>query len=117
MTEEVFVFPLSFAQQRLWFLDQLAPGKAFYNSQVNLQFATALDVSLLEQSLNEILRRHESLRTTFTQVNGEPVQVVAPTLKLELPVVDLRRVPEREAEAARLAAEQDMLPFDLSKRP
>ncbi len=117
MTEEVFVFPLSFAQQRLWFLDQLSPGKAFYNSQVNLQFATALNVSMLEQSLNEIVRRHESLRTTFTQVNGEPVQVVAPTLNLELPVVDLRGVPEREAEAARLAAEQDLLPFDLSKRP
>src|SRR5262249_45101737 len=72
------VLPLSFAQQRLWFLDQLQPGSAFYNIPAALRLTGKLDVDALRRSLSEIVRRHESLRTTFEIVDGEPVQVIAP---------------------------------------
>lgn len=111
--------PLSFAQQRLWFLDQLVPGNPFYNVDTTTRLNNELDVDALEQSVNEIVRRHESLRTTFKVVDGQPVQIVAPALKLHFPVVDLCHLPpeEREAEAARLAHEEAQLPFDLSAGP
>jgi amino acid adenylation domain-containing protein len=111
--------PLSFAQQRLWFLDQLVPGNPFYNVDTTSRLTTALDVAALEQSLNEIVRRHESLRTTFKMVDGYPAQVIAPSLHVNLPVIDLSHLPEeeREAEAARLAQEEAQLPFNLSEGP
>src|SRR4051812_44196049 len=96
MAEEVFVFPLSYAQQRLWFLDQLEPGSSFYNIFDTLSFAVPLDAPALERSLNEMVRRHEVLRTTFANLRGEPVQVIAENLKLPLPVVDLRHLCEEE---------------------
>jgi amino acid adenylation domain-containing protein len=119
MAEEVFVFPLSYAQQRLWFLDQLEPGSSFYNIFDTLSFDAPLDASALEQSLNEIVRRHEVLRTTFANVRGEPVQVIAQSLKLPLPIVDLRHLAEEErgAEAGRLSAEEYERPFDLARGP
>jgi len=119
MAEEAFVFPLSFAQQRLWFLDQLEPGSSFYNIFDTLSFVGPTDVPALEQSLNEIVRRHEVLRTTFANVLGKPVQVIAPDLKLPLPVVDLRRLSEeeRDAETTRLSAEEYERPFELSRGP
>src|SRR5215472_5737259 len=70
--------PLSFAQQRLWFLDQLEPGKATYNILGALRLRGTLDAEILEQSLREIDRRHEALRTTFSIVGTEPVQVISP---------------------------------------
>jgi amino acid adenylation domain-containing protein len=110
---------LSFAQQRLWFLDQLVPGSPFYNipSAVPLKFA--LNVDVLRRCLNEIIRRHESLRTTFTSTAGKPVQVIAPSLQLELPVVDLRPMQPaaREPEAIRMATEEARTSFDLGKGP
>jgi amino acid adenylation domain-containing protein len=111
--------PLSFAQQRLWFLDQLEPGSSFYNIFDTLSFDEPLDITALEESLNEIVRRHEVLRTTFPSVRGKPVQVIAPRLKLPLTVVDLRRLSEeeREAETARLSAEEYERPFDLARGP
>jgi len=111
--------PLSFAQQRLWFLDQYEPNSSVYNIPSALRLKGALDVSALEQSLKEIVRRHESLRTTFSLVDGEPVQVIAPTLKISLPFTDLMDLPEsdRENEAQRLAMEQAREPFDLSQGP
>src|SRR2546428_12621308 len=100
-------YPMSFAQQRLWVLDQLVPGNPFYAEGGALRLTLPLNVAALERSFNEIVRRHEVLRTTFAMVAGEPVQVIAPSLTLPLPVVDLREwpEPEREAEAQRLATE------------
>ena len=88
---DVYIFPTSYAQQRLWFLDQLVPGNAFYNIATAIPLRFALNVSALERSLNEIVRRHETLRTTFAQSEGQPVQVVSDQQVLPLPVIDLAR--------------------------
>ena len=95
---------LSYAQQRLGFLDRLQPGLIAYNIPAAVRLAGKLDVRILSWSLNEIVRRHESLRTTFDVVAGEPVQVIAPTFELSIPIVDLTHVAgeAREAEAMRL---------------
>src|SRR5262245_27614378 len=85
--------PLSFAQQRLWFLDQLVPGSPAYNIPGALRITGALDVAALEHSLNAILQRHDALRTTFATLDEQPVQLVAPTLALPLTRIDLRTVP------------------------
>jgi amino acid adenylation domain-containing protein len=117
--EGVFVFPTSFAQQRLWFLHQWQPDTPLYNIARPFRLIGRLDVSALERSVNEIVRRHESLRTSFSIVDGQPVQVVTPALTVTLPVVDLSSIPdvEREAEALRLTSEEARLPFDLSHGP
>src|SRR4029453_7188498 len=83
------VLPLSFAQQRLWFLDQYEPNSSLSNIPGALGLRGSLDVAALEQSLNQIMRRHESLRTTFSMVDGEPVQVIAPSVESSLRVGDL----------------------------
>ncbi len=111
--------PLSCAQQRLWFLDQLEPGSSFYNIPEAIRLCGALDVKAFEHSLNEIIRRHEVLRTRFVSRNGQPVQVIEPQLTLSVPVQDLRAWPAaaREQEIARLANEEAQQPFDLSTGP
>ncbi len=111
--------PLSFAQQRLWFLDQYGSNSSVYNISSALRLKGALDVAALEHSLNEIVRRHESLRTTISAVDGEPVQVIAPELRVCVPITDLTSHPasEREREAQKLAMEQAREPFDLSQAP
>ena len=111
--------PLSFAQQRLWFLDQLEPGSAVYNVPGALRLRGSLDVGTLGQSLHEIMRRHESLRTTFSMVEGEPVQVISPSVSVPFHVMDLTECPEseREGEARRLASEEARRPFDLTQGP
>jgi amino acid adenylation domain-containing protein len=110
---------LSFSQARLWFLAQLAPESFFFNEIDTVRFDFAVDVTVLERSLNEIVRRHEALRTTFEVCDGEPVQVVAPTLSIPLPLVDLCPLPkeEREAGARRLVDEETRRPFDLAHGP
>ncbi|HYO12242.1 MAG TPA: amino acid adenylation domain-containing protein, partial [Thermoanaerobaculia bacterium] len=111
--------PLSFAQERLWFLDQLEPGSS-YNVPAAVRLTGRLDVAALAGSLSGIVRRHESLRTTFARsASGEPVQVIAPTLDLDLPLVDLSDLSRdsREAIALRLAAEEMDRPFDLGRGP
>jgi amino acid adenylation domain-containing protein len=110
---------LSFAQQRLWFLDRLDPGSPTYNVCAAIHFDGALEVAALEQSINEIVRRHEALRTTFAMVGPQPVQVIAPSLALPLTVVDLEATPaaERDAHAQRLATEEARRPFDLARGP
>ena len=110
---------LSFAQQRLWFFDQLEPGLSAYNIPAAVRLKGPLNLAALEQSLNEIVKRHESLRTTFGKVEGRPTQVIAPTLTIKLPVVDLRKLPasERETEVRRLVTAEAQRPFDLSTRP
>ncbi len=110
---------LSFAQQRLWFLDQLAPGLANYNIARAVRLDGPLDARVLERSLAEIVHRHEALRTTFSLVDGEPRQVLSVEPTFTLPVVDLGEVSETEwvAEARRLAAEEAVKPFDLARGP
>jgi hypothetical protein len=117
--DEVYVFPASFAQQRLWFLEQLAPGLPVYNIPGAVRIRGVLDPAVLERSLNEIVRRHEVLRTTFTEMEGEPVQVIRPVLELTLPVEDLSGLPvaEREAEAQRRVAAEAARPFDITEGP
>src|SRR5215471_18613438 len=97
--------PLSFAQQRLWFLDQYEPNSSVYNVSAALRFTGKLNTDALERGIKEIVGRHEALRTTFSIVDGEPVQIIAPAPNLSLPVVDLgeRLESEREQEARRLA--------------
>ncbi|MCA1612743.1 MAG: amino acid adenylation domain-containing protein [Acidobacteria bacterium] len=111
--------PLSFAQQRLWFLHQLEPESAAYNMPEAVRLRGQLEVAVLRQTLGELVRRHEVLRTTFTVADGEPFQVIAPPQPFGLPVVDLSDLPEaaREAEARRLAAEEAWRPFDLRRGP
>ncbi|HEU0055564.1 MAG TPA: condensation domain-containing protein, partial [Longimicrobium sp.] len=111
--------PLSFAQQRLWFVDRLEPGNLAYNTPTVLRLRGRLDRAALARSLDEVVRRHEALRTSFPVVDGEPVQAVAPAAPLPLPVVDLAELPadEREREARRLARDEAARPFDLERGP
>ena len=117
--QQVYVFAASYAQRSLWFLDQLAPGSSFYNLHVGLRLDSPLDVGALDRSINEIVRRHEVLRTAFKAVGGEPMQVVLPELEVPLEVTDLRELDEaeREDEALRLADEEAARPFDLTRWP
>ncbi|MEP0752182.1 amino acid adenylation domain-containing protein [Trichocoleus sp. Lan] len=112
-------FPLSFAQQRLWFFDQLEPGNTSYNIPAAVRVKGTLDAIALEHSLNAIIERHEALRTVFTTVDGHPVQVITPQLKLTLPFVDLRELPntEREQAVRQLATAEAQKPFDLTQAP
>jgi len=108
--------PLSFAQQRLWFLAQLVPDNPFYNVPAAIRLRGQLDRGVLHQAFRAIVHRHEALRTTFVAVEGQPLQRVTASLDLPLPVVDLQVLPpaEREATAQRLATEEALRPFDLS---
>jgi amino acid adenylation domain-containing protein len=111
--------PLSFAQQRLWFLDQLLPGNVAYTIGGGVRLLGSLDVAAIARSLNEMCRRHEVLRTTFAAMDGRPVQVIAPSLALPLPLLDRQRLSEaaREAEVQRLATQEARRPFDLTTGP
>jgi amino acid adenylation domain-containing protein len=111
--------PLSFAQERLWLVDQMEPGSAVYNIPVAWRLGGALDAAALERSLSEIVRRHEALRTTFAEVDGSPVQVIAPFARFDLPVEDLSGLSEADREAAlrRRAREEARRAFDLSAGP
>jgi amino acid adenylation domain-containing protein len=109
--------PLSFAQQRLWFLDQLAPNSPLYNNPYAVRLEGKLDLEILERVINEITRRHEALRTRFEAEAGEPAQVVDPWEPRRLEVVNLTGLPpeEKEIEARRIAGEEAATGFDLSR--
>ncbi|MFP4409895.1 amino acid adenylation domain-containing protein [Coleofasciculus sp.] len=111
--------PLSFAQERMWFLSQLEPNNPFYNELLALRLLGSLNIVALEQGLNKIIARHESLRTNFITINGQPVQVIAESLTLTVPVVDLGSLSdrEREIEVQRLATIQAQYPFNLASEP
>lgn len=118
-SEEVFVFPASFAQQRLWFLDQLIPGNAIYNVPTVIRLTGSLKLAALEQTFNEIVRRHETLRTTFLVLDGQPLQAIAPSLTIPLCVLDLQELPadKQEVKAKCIITAEIEHPFDLSSGP
>jgi len=111
--------PLSFAQQRLWFFDQFEPGSPSYNLPRTVRLQGKLNIDALSASLNEIIKRHEILRTSFAIADGQPIQVISPSVNLQLPVVDLQHIPQkqREAELYRLAKEEAQTGFDLTQAP
>jgi amino acid adenylation domain-containing protein len=117
--DEVYVFPLSFSQERLWFLDQMDPGNPAYNMWGAIRLRGALNAAALERALSEIVRRHESLRTTFRMLDDGPAQLVWPHAGFRMPVIDRTAVPaaEREAEVRRLAGDEARRPFDLEAGP
>ncbi|MCA1566176.1 MAG: amino acid adenylation domain-containing protein [Acidobacteria bacterium] len=117
--EDVFVFPASFAQQRLWLLDQLQPGDPAYNIAAGVRLRGQLNVAALRDSLSEVAQRHEALRTTFTTVDDELVQVVALSANVTLTIIELESLneSEREAEFQRLADEEAQKPFHLARGP
>ncbi|HYO72554.1 MAG TPA: amino acid adenylation domain-containing protein, partial [Archangium sp.] len=116
---EAGALPLSFAQQGLWLFEQLAPGGFTYNVPYVTRLRGRLEVPALERSLGALIRRHEALRTTFTQEDGAPVQRIAPALTLALPVEGLEGVLEGERPAAlqRRVEEEFRRPFDLERGP
>ncbi|MEW5929324.1 MAG: amino acid adenylation domain-containing protein, partial [Gemmatimonadota bacterium] len=111
--------PLSFAQRRLWFVEQMEAGSALYNVPFPLRLRGPLDPGALRRSLAELVRRHESLRTVVGEVDGEAVQVIHAPAPVPLPVVDLSALPPaaREAEAMRLVDRDALRPFDLARGP
>jgi amino acid adenylation domain-containing protein len=111
--------PLSFSQERLWFLDQLEPGNSFYNVPLGMRFTGALDAPALQRAVREVARRHEVLRTTFAVVDGKPVQIIHDELELDVPFEDLTALPlaEREPAMRREAAAEVRKAFDLARGP
>jgi hypothetical protein len=111
--------PLSFAQERLWVLDQMEPNNPLYNVPRSLRMNGRLNVDALQRAINEIVRRHESQRTTFVAKDGHPIQVIAPSLEITLTVHDLSSTPEsdRESVTRRLSIDEAMRPFNLATGP
>ncbi|HEX6547667.1 MAG TPA: amino acid adenylation domain-containing protein [Candidatus Dormibacteraeota bacterium] len=111
--------PVSYGQHRLWFLDRLAPGSPAYHIPQTFRFSGEVDAAALEGALNTIVARHEVLRTTFTAVDGEPRQRIAPELRIRLHRHDLRALSEseRQSESRRLARDNFRQPFDLARGP
>jgi amino acid adenylation domain-containing protein len=117
--DEVLAFPLSYAQQRLWFIDQMEHESSVYNVPQAYRLKGSLDINALQAAIDALVRRHEALRTTFAMVNDETAQVVAPAVSIKLDLLDLTDVAEekREKEALRLASEESERPFDLTTGP
>ena len=113
------VFPTSFAQQRLWFLDQLEPGNAAYNLPRVIRIVGALDGSALTTAIQALVCRHDGLRTVFTSINDEPFQSVLPALEVDLPIVDLSALSEGDPseKALQIAGEEARKPFNLASGP
>ena len=118
-SKEETPLPLSFAQLRLWFLDQFNPGSASYNVPAAAHLDGAVDIQAFERTISEILRRHEALRTSFAMVDDQPVQIIAPAQPARVAVHDLSELAEaeREAEVSRRMTEEAQRPFNLSQVP
>ena len=115
--EHIYVFPLSSAQQRLWFLYQMDPQNTSYNIAWSIRIAGEPNVGALERSLNEIVRRHEILRTSFDVIEGNAVQIVSPPRHLPLLLEDLRNAPNPEAAIINAAQEEAGTPLNLKTGP
>lgn len=109
--------PLSYAQQRLWFLDRLVPGNPFYNATAAVRLTGTLERDVLERSLDEVIKRHESLRTTFLEVDGHAAQVIGEAWPVNLKLVDFTGRADQEEALQRLATEETQRPFDLILGP
>ncbi|HYD78841.1 MAG TPA: non-ribosomal peptide synthase/polyketide synthase [Paucimonas sp.] len=111
--------PLSFAQQRLWFLHQLEPDSAAYNLAATIRLSGALDVQAVHAAFGHLVQRHEALRTTFRSDNGEPVQAIAPAMDIDLPLIDLAALDgaARKDAVQRVAESEAAKPFDLAAGP
>ncbi len=111
--------PLSFSQQRMWLVHQLDPDSPAYNIPSAVRLSGDLDIAVLQYSLNEVVRRHEILRTVFRVVEGQPAQQVLPPVSRTFPMIDLADLPlvHQQAEVSRLAREEAHLPFDLARGP
>ncbi|MBW4602154.1 MAG: amino acid adenylation domain-containing protein [Calothrix sp. FI2-JRJ7] len=109
--------PLSFAQWRLWFFQQLEPESSTYNLLRAIRLTGVLNITALQQSFNEILRRHEVLRTTFATINGQPLQVIHPKIDLKLPIVDLTQIQNQESTIQNFLLEEAQQSFDLAQGP
>ncbi len=119
MHVDTYLFPLSYQQRRLWFVHQLDLHSAMYNMALNLRLVGELDTAALKRSLSEIVRRHEILRTSFPIKDGEPKQEVLPFRPIELPLLDLSCMAEKEREQAASVQRQQEYerPFDLEEAP
>src|SRR5689334_16727370 len=119
MNTQEYVFPVSFAQQRLWFLHQLEPRNPFYNLPQVISIKGNLNVEALQRTLSELVNRHEALRTIFSDGPDGPVQIVAKTASIAVPIIDLSSVPAsaHDATVSKLADEEARRPFDLSAGP
>ncbi|MBD2300896.1 non-ribosomal peptide synthetase [Nostoc sp. FACHB-190] len=117
MTEKLFIFPTSFAQQRLWFLHQLEPNSSVYNLPYGLRITGNLQVEALQQALESIINRHEILRTNFTTVDGNPVQIIVKSQSIVIPVVNLTQCSEidRTAQVQQLITKEAEYFFDLAQ--
>src|SRR6187401_2646113 len=115
MPGEVYIFPASFAQRRLWFLDQMVPGNPFYNLSTAIRLSFPVYTTVFKNSLYEIVRRHETLRTTFKAIDGQPFQVIGSSIEINLPVHDLTHIDAeaREQAAGELANIDARTSFDL----
>jgi non-ribosomal peptide synthetase component F/thioesterase domain-containing protein len=116
---DTFVFPLSPAQAKMWLADRARPGNPAYNASFRWRLTGPLDVRILSRALNEIVRRHEILRASFTEIDGNPVQIIAPPIVLNIPVKDLCTLTsaDRETQMDRLCLEEATRSFDLEKGP
>ncbi|GAA6614730.1 condensation domain-containing protein [Scytonema sp. NUACC26] len=109
--------PLCLAQERLWFLEQLEPGNPFYNVPVAIQLTGKLNAPTLEQSLNEVIKGHETLQTSFEVVEGYPVQVIHPPLDIKLPIIDFTTIQNPVSQVEDFILEETQYPFNLSQAP
>src|SRR5690349_15743061 len=109
-------YPLSFAQQRLWFLDQLEPNNSLYNIPAAVRLRGRLNIAALEEALNEIVKRHQVLRARFTAVDGKPVQLIEPEQRWNLQIRQVEELGENEV-IKRLVAAESWQPFNLTRGP
>ena len=116
-SDDVYVFPASFAQQRLWILDQIEPNNIAYNMPSAYRIRGQLDNNILEESIQAVVNRHESLRTTFSVEDGLPVQIVKATEKVSHQLIDLRADADPEETALSIILDEIQTPFDLEGGP
>jgi non-ribosomal peptide synthetase component F/thioesterase domain-containing protein len=117
--DDVYALPPSLGQERFWRLDRLKPGNPTWAVPVRFRLQGALNIEFVRRAFNEIVQRHEALHTTFAVAEGQPVQVIRPTLRIDVPATDLRHLPkaERDAEMDRLSFQEARRGFDLSVGP